>query len=60
MLIASSYKEIIISDPPEDAGEHIASKSGFQIIEFWHSSSGKMDCDIDYRKWQERISNKRQ
>jgi hypothetical protein len=43
---ASSYAEIIIGNPPEDAGEHIAYSYGFQIIEFWHSSSGKWTATL--------------
>jgi hypothetical protein len=43
---ASSYAEIIIGNPPEDAGEHIAYSYGFQIIEFWHSSSRKWTATL--------------
>jgi hypothetical protein len=43
---ASSYEEIIINNPPEDVGELVASRGGFQIIEFWHSSSGKWTATL--------------
>ncbi len=39
-VIASSFKEITIGVPPNDAGKLIASKGGFKMIEFWHYSGG--------------------
>jgi hypothetical protein len=39
-VIASSFNEITICIPPNDAGMLIASKGGFKMIEFWHYSGG--------------------
>ncbi|MDD2503848.1 MAG: hypothetical protein PHG58_08385, partial [Clostridia bacterium] len=37
---ASSFNEIVTGTPPNGIGELIASKGGFNIIEFWHYSGG--------------------
>lgn len=37
---ASTFKELIIGSPPFDAGELIATKGGWKLIEFWHYSGG--------------------
>jgi hypothetical protein len=37
---ADSFNEIVTGVPPEDAGEHIATAGGWNLIEFWHYSGG--------------------
>jgi hypothetical protein len=37
---ADSFKKLIIGMPPVDAGEHIATVGGWNLIEFWHYSGG--------------------
>jgi len=33
-------KDLVIGHPPDDAGERIADRGGWQLIEFWHYSGG--------------------
>ena len=37
---ADSFKELPTGTVPEDAGEHIATAGGWNLIEFWHYSGG--------------------
>lgn len=34
------FKELVIGSVPEDAGEYITKRGGWQLIEFWHYSGG--------------------
>ena len=46
---ADSFKEILYSSPEENIGEEIASKGGWKLIEFWHSSAGYWKATTDTR-----------
>jgi hypothetical protein len=53
---ASSYAEIIIGNPPEDAGEHIAYSYGFQILfasNIFNEIPVSMNCTIFFTEFLE-------